>query len=315
MKECVIIPTYKRNHYLHCALKRIRVQDTKIKVFVFSDRGEDNQELRAVVKTFNAHLKIIPRHAYYGNTFAVMESFRWAYEHGYEFVIYSEDDAMHHSDCLDWHRSVHAQFNDLFAACAWIFNHYAPITDDLAFAPWYYAPCSSFRREKLALIVKHANPLYYNGMTDYILKTFPDSILHNKGKQTNTAYFEEDALIQFCLMQDKSQVAWNGIAKIDHVGMSGYNKPHGPKFDGTLEERIAQVEELIADHYWRADYFGRAIVEREIGRELPPRSFRYRVRLPGGWESEFTSELDQRRLPKRINSVPLPPDAEIVIVS
>lgn len=314
MKEICIVPTYRRTAYLWCALKRIRAQDKKLKIMVFSDRGEDSPELRHVVKEFNAGLRITPVHAYYGNSFCVMEAFRWAYDHGYEFIFYSEDDVMQKEDCLAWHREMHATFDDLFASCGWIFNTFAPITNDLGFVNWYYAPNACFKREKLAKIVKHANPLYYNGMRDYILKAFPDSILHNRGRQIDTGYFEQDAIIQFCLMEDGSQVVWNGIAKAEHVGPSGYNKPNGLEFIGTLEERVEQVEALIADPYLRMSLFGRAIVEREIGYELPERIFRYRVTLPGEWSTEFQSELTLRALPKRINSVAIGPEAKIELL-
>ena len=96
-----------------------------------------------------------------------------------------------------------------------------------------------------------------------------------------------------------------------HIGASGYNRPAGPKFEGTLQERIAQVEGLLEDPYWRAELFTREVVEREIGHVLKKREYKYRITLPGGWESFCTSELTKDRLPKRINSVPLGNDAVI----
>lgn len=306
MNEFVIIPTYRRNHYLHCALKRIREQDRIVPIMVFSDRGEDNQELRDVCRAFLAGLKIMPIHDYYGNSYCVMEAFRWAYENQVNLVHFSEDDFIQKPGCLSWHRKMHQQFDDIFCACGWVFNRQAPITDDVMFAPWYYSPNCSVRKEKLKQIVKHANPLYYNDLRGYVLKTFPDSMLHARGLQEQTGFYEQDAVWQYCIEADKSQVAWNGIAKGAHLGASGYNRPSGPEFEGTLRERIQQVEELLADEYWRAELFGREVVEREIGRELVKREFRYRIEVPGGWQSDFTSELKRERLPKRINSVNLP---------
>ena len=312
MKECLILPTYQRNHFLWCALRSIREQDKKLKIFIFSDRGEDNEELLVVAKEFYAHLKITPRHNFYGNSYCVLQGLLWAYEHGYDLVHYSEDDVIHHADCLSWHREVHDRFDDVFCSCGWVFNLHAPITNDLMFAPWYYAPNSCFSREKLGLVVKHANPLYFCDMQKYVLETFPKSILHDKGKQRTTKFFEEDALIQYVMEQDKSQVAWRASALVDHIAPVGYNKPDGPKFEGTLEERIAQVESLIADHYWRADLFSRKIVEREIGHVLPRRNLRYLVKLPGGWSTEYSSELPKHQLPRKIHSVVLPKEAEII---
>jgi hypothetical protein len=314
VKEAVCIPTWKRNEFLYCCLKRIREQDKKIPIVVFSDRGDDNTELRHVCGEFWAGIEIVPRHNYYGNSYAVMEMLRWAYGQQIGLIHVSEDDFMQAPDCLSWHRNVHDMFSQIFCACGWVFNRQAPIEDDLAFAPWFYAPNYSIKREKLGLIVKHANPLYYNDMRDYVLKTFPDSLLHAKGNQELTGFWEQDAVFQYCIEEQKAQVAWNAIAKGAHMGCSGYNRPAGPKFDGTLEHRIAQVEELIADPWWRAELFTREVVEREIGHVLQKREFKYRVKVPGGWQSEFKSELTISRLPRRINSVSLPPETVIALV-
>lgn len=313
-REVVLVPTYQRNHYLYCCLKRIRAQDEKIPIIVFSDRGEDTPELRHVCGAFLAAIEITPRHNYYGNSFSVMEMLRWAYGQHIGLVHVVEDDFMMAPDCLAWYRKTHEMFDDIFCACGWIFNRQAPIEDDLMFAPWFYSPSYSVRREKLAQIVKHANPLYFQNMREYILKEFPDSLLHAKGAQEGTNFYEQDAIWQYCIEQSRGQVAWNGIAKGAHIGASGYNRPKGPVFTGTLEERIAQVEELIADEYWRADLFTREIVEREIGHVLQKQEFRYRITLPGGWTSEIKSELKISKLARRLNSVNLPAESQISVL-
>jgi hypothetical protein len=199
----------------------------------------------------------------------------------------------------------------IFASCGWVCNLHAPIEPDLALVPWIYTPQFSIKRNKLALVAKHANHDYYSDMRGYVLRTFPNSILHNRGAQANTAFFEQDAILQYCLMEDKSQVAWRGTALVDHVGVSGYNRPSGLVFEGTLDERVTKVESLIADAHWRAEIFGRAIVEREIGHKLRQRRYVYSIKLPGGWTSEFVSELKREQLPRRLNSVPMPADAVI----
>jgi hypothetical protein len=314
LSSAVIVPTFRRNHFLWACLRRIRVQDQDIPIYVFSDRGEDSEELREVCKTFDALLRITPVHDYYGNSYNVMESLRWAYDQNIELTIVNEDDFMQSDDCLDWYRKVHDLFDDIFCACGWVFNQQAPISDDLMFAPWFYSPGYSVKREKLAKIVKHANPLYYNSMRAYVLEHFPDSILHGKGAQNRTMFLEQDAVWQYCIEADKSQVAWNGIAKGAHLGAVGYNRPKGPVFTGSLMERIAQVEGLISDPYWRAELFTRNVVEREIGHPLPRRTFRYRLNLPGGWKTDVETEVTKEHLPRRIHSAPLPEGTEISVV-
>jgi hypothetical protein len=82
----------------------------------------------------------------------------------------------------------------------------------------------------------------------------------------------------------------------------------------TFEEKVDKITRLLADPYWRADIFGRDIVEREIGHELPKREFKYRVKV-GPYETEFVSELSKGQLPRRIKSVPRTDEMEIVVTS
>jgi hypothetical protein len=278
---------------------------------VVSDRGESNPELFSICAHFKTRLLTVPNHTRHGNSFATMMAYKWAYDEGYDFVVMTEDDVAHHGDCLAWHREMHEDIPNLFCSCGWVFNLHAPIDKDFYLAPWFYAPNSAWKRDKLALLVRHAVPEYWDNMRQYVLETFPTSILHNRGAQSMTNFFEADGLAQYVLMEDKSQVAWRGTALVDHVGISGYNRPNGPVFEGTLDERITKVESLIADAHTRASIFGRAIVEREIGHVLPKREWLYSVTLPGGWSSEFVSESKLDLLPKRINSVPMPADAVI----
>ncbi len=311
MREVVLVPTYQRDHYLACCLKRIRAQDKKIRIVVCGDQGVASGDAVLLVTDFDTSLFLGDKHKTYGNTYNVMRSLRWAYAEGFDLIHYCEDDTMMHPDCLAWHREVHEDMPNIFAACGWVGNQHAPIEPDLALLPWIYTPNYSIKREKLALVVKHAVREYYNDMRGYVLRTFPNSLLHNRGRQENTAFYEQDAILQYCLMEDKSQVAWRGTALVDHVGISGYNRPNGPVFEGTLDERVTKVESLIADPHTRAEIFGRAIVEREIGHVLPKREWIYSITLPGGWTSEFVSESKLEMLPKRLNSVPMPKDAII----
>ena len=305
MRECVVIPTTAdRNHYLYCALKRIRAQDSKLDIAVFLDRScGGNAEALAVVGEFGAALYYVGLHDFYGNSFAAMTAYSWAYEQEYDLVHYNESDTMQHPDCLDWHREQHEMFPSIFASCGWVFNQKSPLLPDVMFAPWIYAPNFGIARDKLALVVKHSVPEYFENPRDYVLKTWPNSILHSRGTQENTAFFEQDAVLQYVLMEHRLQVAWRGTALVDHVGASGYNRPKGLVFEGTLDERVTKVESLIADPHTRAEIFGRSIVEREIGRVLPKRERVYTISLPGGWRSEFVSELKPGMLPKVINSV------------
>jgi hypothetical protein len=320
MREVVLVTTYRRPEHLYCCLKRIRAAEPHIAVAVFPDRCTATDfETEVALRTFRTGLTqihTVPDHDYHGNTMNTMEAFRWAYNEGFDRVFYVEDDVMVHPDFFAWHRAQHDQWPRIFATMAWIFNRHAPITDDVMFQPWYYAIGTCFARKKLELVVQHANPKYYADMPGYVEKTFP-------GSQLNTPFgiqhYEQDGLIQRVLDLDKTQTISPGITKCTHIGSFGYNRGWDSRDElfancGDFGERCQRLEMFIGDAYWRAEVFGREIVEREIGHELPKRTFKYKIGLPGGWETEVVSERSKERLPKRINSVSLPQNAIITKV-
>ncbi len=185
------------------------------------------------------------------------------------------------------------------------------------FQPWYYSIGTCFNRDMLYLITEHASPHYYGDMPGYIRSQFIDSSLNDPFA---IAHWEQDGLLQRVLNKYKKQTVSAGIAKCSHVGFAGYNRGwsrYEEFFERCLDfsSRIKKIESFYADPFWRLSMFDRVVVERELGREIPKRELRYKVKLPGGWESTFTSEMTQEFLAPRINGVPVPDDAEIMLVS
>lgn len=315
--EVVIIPTYKRNEHLFCCLRRIRLTGYDGPIAIFPDRNTfDDPVLGQIARLHSAFLCFVPEHSFHGNTYNTMEAYRWAYNAGFEMVYLVEDDVLVHNDFFDWHRKMHEDFTDIFGSMAWVFNRHAPILDDETFQPWFYSVGVAFRRPKLRLIVEHASPAYYADMPGYIERAFRKSKLNTPFA---IEHYEQDGLIQRVLDADRSQTVSAGIAKCSHLGNFGYNRDWSNRdelFRGckTFNERVARLEVFINDPYWRAEVFDRDIVEREIGRKLEERMFRYRITF-GEWSSEFESPLSVPALPKRINSVPVPDDAKIMLVS
>lgn len=309
--EAVIVTTYRRPELLYCCLKRIREIEPWIPIYVFPDRTSVNdKELAPVVDAFrqNVQWNLVPDHDFHGNSYNTMEAFRMVYNNDHGLVYYVEDDVMVHADFFKWHRAQHELWPRIFGTMAWIFNRHAPIVDDVLFQPWYYAIGSCFKREKLKLIAEHATPRYYEDMAGYVGKHFGDTPLNKR--PFGVEHFEQDGLIQRILDRDKTQTISPGIAKCSHVGMYGYNRGWNTGIDlfaglEKFDDRVARLETFIADPYERAEMFGRDIVEREIGRELPKRELRYKVKHPFGWETEYVSErvLNPKNLPSRVNSV------------
>jgi len=317
-REVVLIPCYRREALLACCLRRIREAEPRIDIHLFPDRESASPRVWVLAERFNAAVHFVPDHAYYGNTANVMNAYLWAFNAGYDLTYLIEDDVFVHPDFFFWHRQMHEECPDIFASMAWIFNRHAPIVDDVLFQPWFYSIGVCFSLHKLGLIVRHATPLYYDDMAGYVGKKFKTSPLNDP---INIMHFEQDGLIQRVLDEDKSQTISPGIAKCSHMGFvrsygasdvgSEYERIlHGK----TFEEQIANVEQLFADPYFRISMFGREIVERELGHEVPKRIRRYRITLPGGWVSEFESELSLGRLPRRINSTPVTSEAKIMLL-
>ena len=310
MKEIVAVPvTPDRAHYLKVCLDHIRAADRNIAIMVGLDRAPDmSGDIIQVCRGYsNVSVFKMPKHDTYGNTFAVMNLLNVAFttripKDPVEIIHYVESDVAVKPDYFAWSRHVHQEHPDIFAACGWVCNLEGPIDMEDYFLAWFYSPCVSWRREMLAKVVEHAKPEYWNDMRRYVLKTFPDSRLHGFGTHSRTSYFEQDAVSQFILERDHLTCAWRRTALCHHIGASGYNRKDGPVFTGTLDERVTKVETLLANPHLRAQLFGKAIVEREIGGPIPKREFRYRIALPGGWQSDLVSELEIRDLPLRLNS-------------
>ena len=321
MNEIVGIPSYRREELLYCCLRRVREIEPFIAIHVFPDRGTANNPLvKEICAKFDARIHFVPEHDYYGNSYLVMEMYKWAFNEGCDLFYMLEDDVFVHPDFFSWHRDQHQNFPDIFASMAWVFNRHAPLTNDLLFQPWIYSPGVAFSHNKLALIAPHATPRYYNDMDTYIRKTFPESKLNDA---FNIGHCEQDGNLQRILDRDGSQTVSCGIAKCSHMGFvrsygTGETRQHYEMFlDHThlsFEQRVEKLESFCQDIYWRATVFGRSIVEREVGHTLPKRELKYKVILPGGWESEFKTEMRKDLLPSRINSVPLPSNAQIVLV-
>src|ERR1700739_542650 len=318
MSEIVIVTTYQREPFLFCCLDHIRKIEPKIEIHVFPDSGTyKDPEVRETCRYFDAKIHLVPKHEYLGNSYNCLEAYRWAFNEGADFVHLIEDDVIVHADFFSWHRTMHDEWNDIFASMAWIFNRHIPLIDDVVFQPWIYSIGVCIPRDKLAAIVEHASPLYYADMPGYIREVFKDSKINSP---YSIAHYEQDGLIQRVLDRMKLQTVSPTIGRCTHLGCIGYNQGWDHRADffkgaETFAERVNRIEEFLADPYWRAQFAGREVVEYETGRRLPPRLFNYRIEMPDGWPSEFSSELTRDKLPRRINSVDLSPDARIVLES
>jgi hypothetical protein len=319
VNQVVILCCYKRYELLFCCLKRVREAEPLIPIFLFPDRGTwKDARLQEIAKRFDAQVIRVPEHSLHGNSYNAGEALRYAYNAGIELVHYLEEDALPKPDLFPWTLAQHEDFENIFCSAGWVFNLHSPIDSGDYFAPWIYIPQFSIKRDKLEMVVEHLGPSYYNDMQKYLSEHFKDCGLN--AMYPNVVHYEIDGLLQRVITVSKLQVVWPSVAKVEHAGYGGYNRGGYEAYDELFKDipdfnvRVELVESLMLDEYWRASVFGREIVEREVGHAIAKREFLYRIKF-GEWESTFKSELTKAFLPKRINSVRIPPDAELVIMS
>lgn len=318
MKECVVVCTYRRPEMLESCLQRIAAYHPYTSdLFVFADRGE-MEGLADITFKYGAKLIVQPAHNYFGNSFSAGEALRFVYNSGYDLIHYIEDDCFIKPGFFQWTRAVHDDWDDIFCSCGWVFNRFMPLLDETYFAPWIYIPQFTIRRQKLDLVMKHLNPLYYGDQLGYLDKNMPKNLIDDMYPEM--VHHEIDGMLQRLLMHHRMQVAWSAISKVKHVGFAGYNRGGYTAYEDfftdckNFEDRVERIEEFAADPYWRMQFFDPKIVEREEGREFPIRTFRYRVTV-GEWESEFDSNLlpHQLKTLRTVNSVPVTPDTRFVL--
>ena len=321
MNEVILIPTYKRIPFLIRVIEQIRQFDKETGIVVFPDRGSSHTADYAFVADYFKREAVtilyVPAHDYYGNSYNALEALRWAYNAGFDLVHYIEDDVIVHPDYFAWHRRMHENFEDIFASMAWVFNRHTPLVEAELFQPWYYAIGTCFPRRSLQMLMPHCCPLYYQDMPGYIAKVFADSKMNTP---FGIEHFEQDGLIQRVIDRAKVQTVSAGLAKCTHLGAFGYNRGWDYEeelFEGcdSIVHKLQRINEFFNDEHWRVEMFGRDVVEREVHHEIPEVKHKYRVKLPGGFETEFESGVRLRRVPSKINSVPMPRDAELVLVS
>jgi hypothetical protein len=319
MKEVCIVTTFGREELLYCCLKRIRDFEPNLQIEVFPDRRTIlNPLVQEIVTKFGAHGHLCPDSHWYGNSRNALDSLLWAYNAGFDRVFFIEADVMAHYNLFAWYRKTFEEYQEEnpFCLLGWVFNRHAPLVDCDLVQPWFYAPSFAMERPTLELVVQHATPLYFQDMPSYVRDNFKDSPLNDP---QNINHWEFDGLVQRILDQEKRQTVSPGIAKCSHMGFvrsygdEGAGRGYEELFDGRTDfmERVERIEQLIADPYERIQFFGRDIVERELGRTIPERIFRYRISLPGGWSTEFQSPLEVRKLPRRLASADIPHDAII----
>lgn len=259
MRDLILIPTFARPEYLQLCLEHIAAADkgeVPKDVWVMHDRHTYDQphiakevELsRAVANKFVVNFYERSPHPYIGNPLNFLELYKSAYEKkDVRYVFLIEDDVLVAKDFFKWHEAVQAR-GDYFITVGWHCIRNAevkPSQDPTAYIEStrdFSSIGICWKRENLAPFVKHAKVNYYRAMRNYLADAFPGSPI-NPGQWT-----EQAGIVTRLLHETRNRwVAWPSLSRVAHVGISGYHRPGGHRFSGTLEQRVADLRKAVVD--------------------------------------------------------------------
>ena len=264
MRDIVLIPTFARPEYLQLCLEHLLAADggANKEVWISHDRhtrdaANMRQEVelsRQIALSFSDKFEFVrfherTPHNYIGNPLNFLELYKEAYNTTPEarYIYLVEDDVMVAKDFFRWHESVQDR-GDYFCTVGWHCIRNPEVkksTDPTAYIEStrdFSSIGICWRREKLPPFVKHATTDYYQAHRNYLEKAFPGSPIR-PGEWT-----EQAGIVTRLLHETKDRwVAWPALSRVAHVGISGYHRPGGHKFDGPIEQRIADLRKAIQD--------------------------------------------------------------------
>lgn len=255
MKDIVIVPVFDRPEYLWVCLEHLhRAHGMENKeLWICEDIHADKPKgftievemlatIREAIRVFGyENVVYYGRHPHttYGNSHNLMAALRDAYATEAKYVYIVEDDTMVTEDFFDWHEQVQQQYKP-FVTCAGRINRslnfqmngpeaidesckdpMACVRSHKAYMSW--ATC--FKRENLYWFLKHAPS--------------------NGGYGTWRPGFEQDMFIQDFIRNSHAATVWPYVPRAYHMGVRSYHRTAGLAFNGTLEEKVKQLREMI----------------------------------------------------------------------
>lgn len=249
MQDVVIIPTYDRPELLWLCLEYLaRTTEgrfAQIRVVVDAHIGQPSPPRREIDLVLNKFPQLSLQvgyrqsHAFQGNSYNVLMAFKDAYEkEDGEFVYLIEDDVVIHPTFFVWHRWMHAA--NLTLGCS------IGVKDPGHGAYASLGVC--FRRERLAVILPHCRPAYFQNMRGYCHTYFPPSPFD----------CEQDGLWARVLKEAGTPTVWADIPLAQHVGWYGYHRRKSTRPHGTLDQKFAQVKQALGNRKilqtWSKDF-------------------------------------------------------------
>lgn len=265
MRDVVLVPTWNRPEYLAVCLAHViaAAGDREIEVLVQHDQhiGYPNLNLDLTMQVvqafssprsprpFNISFHLNEKHRTSGNSHNLFSLYRQALSMtDVRYIYLIEDDVIVGTDFFRWHESVRDGQGGLFASVGWkcLRNSEVVFTDDptavILSAHDYASIGVCWTPDRLQTFVAHDVLEYHANPSKYLAKAFPGSPI------PAWQWTEQDGIITRMLAERKGRyVAWPVVPRCAHVGISGYHRQAGFRFEGTLNERVMALTAAISD--------------------------------------------------------------------
>jgi hypothetical protein len=265
--EIAIVTAYQREELLFLALEAIRREDWQLAVYVFSDRDARSDDLIATCAKFQAALIARESHAYYGNTFNLLDACDWAVNKSgpREIIHLIEDDTIIHAGYLDWARQTlrAGQWYDAGGKNAQDFAAVCARSASPNIENWYDAPCASWNADRLREAITHVLPAYFTESRAQMQAVLDQQMFPKSRYRKGGA--EQDGFFLRCIEANKWKTKFPPMPLASHMGWWGYNRASHTRPAGTFEQRVEICRRALLDRDFRVKMFGLHITEREMG--------------------------------------------------
>lgn len=219
-------PDYNENHYIINLDKGYRRDN--IRVF---------QKFRKHFNSIETNLINNPIKSIGKQSYAVLEGYRYAQSKASNLVYMIEEDVMVSNVFFKWHKLIHEQEPDIYCSIATRNNNtrVEPLGDYNRYYLHkgdYQSLGVCFQKDKLNLVLQHANGSYYNDPFNYCAKKWPNSGI---GRQ----FVEQDGLHRRVLIEHALNVAFSYDGFAFHAGYYGYHRKN--RETGSIDQKIAKI--------------------------------------------------------------------------
>jgi len=249
--QAVIVPAWHRADFLTACLHRLALADRPHLHYLISlDRGyhlevgEVASEFRHQMGTHRVTILRRHDHRYRGNSYNVLEAYRYAAQTRTTLIHLVEEDIFVGHDYFDYHDDAHLLNPEAFCVSA-VRNQawppgVEPPPDDTAFYQHgsYQSLGVSFRPDIVRRFIAHATTDYYRDSGRYLRASFPASRIHG-------GHTEQDGLIN--RVREKADLisVYPHTPRAYHAGYFGYNRSGHWNGDGADESRIVRAAMLL----------------------------------------------------------------------